>query len=189
MGSFPVGGGVQGCTKCIRDCSSCTSSTECQECFEGFYLNDQKSCTRCGNNCDICKGKDECKVCNRGYLLRKFDENLYDDQCTQCNSNCASCVNFPDQCTSCKEGFRINGTKCISRLVCGFKYVFDVDCTQFMDNSEVDTILSELASITNIPVDLIIINEVKCGSVALSGVVSAENDDQALQISSSLSNG
>lgn len=142
VGSFLLGGLSGGCGQCVRDCSSCTDTTSCQECFEGFYLNDQKQCSRCENNCDICKGKDECKVCHRGYLLRKFDEDLYDDQCTQCSSNCASCADYPNQCTSCPNGYRMNGTRCISRLVCKFEYVFQVDCTQFMDNSEADTILA-----------------------------------------------
>jgi len=45
-------------------------------------------------------------------------------QCVACDSPCRTCVNSPRRCTSCIDGYRLNGWKCARRFRFGFKIKF-----------------------------------------------------------------
>ncbi|KAL4485666.1 hypothetical protein ABPG72_010928 [Tetrahymena utriculariae] len=111
------------CIKCSSNCLECFKETDfCLSCQSGFILQQNKcippsqgikGCTLYDqNNPSICLQcqdiyfldlNNKCVFCDQGYY--------YDHQkqtCQKCNSNCKSCINYPDICTSCFNNYFFN---------------------------------------------------------------------------------
>lgn len=104
-------GNIVSCSMCPEDCVSCSQSDSgdivCNNCYDGFYLKNE-ICEKCSSPCETCTSEKVCKTCIKGHLLGS------DSSCSSvCSSSCATCENTPDSCTSCKDGFILNGTVCL----------------------------------------------------------------------------
>jgi proprotein convertase subtilisin/kexin type 5 len=143
--------GVQVCDKCPEGCSVCSSSSECSACFKGYYLSfdnlcytscpvrayvveNTYACKRCYYDCYTCQSYGECLTCNAIADFREIDLNsgrclcqigYYDNfaqKCLQCSYNCTVC-SAPNMCSSCRNGFELIKTLCIS--LCDIRFVRD----------------------------------------------------------------
>ncbi|CAD8172923.1 unnamed protein product [Paramecium pentaurelia] len=79
-------GNSYGCINCIMQ--------------NGYYCINQigqpSQCLRCIENCIQCNNDRSCQVCKEGYFLNP------NNQCQECNKECKTCINQPNNCLSCK---------------------------------------------------------------------------------------
>ena len=108
---------------CDTRCYGChgPSNTECEYCVEHAYKNedgecvcdpmwyDEMHCNRPYAPCHVLCAKcaigatNTCESCFKGYYLSNLD-----DMCTLCDNNCAECVDEPNNCTVCHDGFYLD---------------------------------------------------------------------------------
>lgn len=123
------------CISCSQNCQSCNSLT-CTSCAVGYYLNSGVCAPNCIKPCSTCSNTDatSCRSCIAGYSYSNtsftctaitscngacsvcpLGFNLLEGQCSQCASNCSSCVTGQStNCTSCLSGYYLSGTKCLA---------------------------------------------------------------------------
>ncbi|KAL4438374.1 hypothetical protein ABPG74_009413 [Tetrahymena malaccensis] len=104
------------CQTCDRDANNCTS------CRNNEFLQN-KECMKCHSSCLTCSGiSTNCTSCENGFSkdpktglcvdstpVCKGDEYLdRNNQCQKCTSPCASCFYYPNRCSSCIQGFKLN---------------------------------------------------------------------------------
>ncbi|KAK8846429.1 hypothetical protein M9Y10_020450 [Tritrichomonas musculus] len=104
-------GKLVNCSACPTDCKSCSRNDSgqliCNKCYDGYYPKDNK-CTKCRSPCATCSSENKCKTCIKGHL---FDGISSCD--AECSKSCATCNLKADICTSCKDGYILNGTVCL----------------------------------------------------------------------------
>lgn len=125
-------------------CDKGYSGSMCFECASGFYqsyADDKKLlCSECHKACKgncLGGGAKKCLECNKGWIMTKengcidinecLDENsckgnsfcVNNDgnySCLACDKACQGCSgDGPDMCTGCAEGFRKEGSFCVSK--------------------------------------------------------------------------
>ncbi|EAS07583.2 transmembrane protein, putative (macronuclear) [Tetrahymena thermophila SB210] len=76
-------------------------------CQIGYYLQKFGKCQKCDQSCLHCyeSGNDKCYQCNTGYYMN----NQY---CMKCEPNCKTCKYRSNYCTSCQQGYFLNGSRC-----------------------------------------------------------------------------
>ncbi|KAL4483582.1 hypothetical protein ABPG72_016863 [Tetrahymena utriculariae] len=127
------------CKKCeVDNCMVCESSSSiCTQCFAayslqtmhndsinggqaqmqicnpkglcqiGYYLQKLGKCQKCDQSCLHCyeNGNDKCYQCSMGHYMN----NQY---CMKCEPNCKTCKYRSNYCTSCQQGYFLNGSRC-----------------------------------------------------------------------------
>ena len=97
------------------------------ECKPGYILLRNTCAEKCDTNnywtrCLICNEEpdklDQCKQCKEGYYLPDNMDNSY---CYYCPYNCKSCKGsyYDPICTSCYDGYKLSGGKCLKDCVTG----------------------------------------------------------------------
>ncbi|EAR86012.1 leishmanolysin family protein (macronuclear) [Tetrahymena thermophila SB210] len=104
------------CQTCDRDANSCTS------CRRDEFLQN-KECMKCHSSCLTCDGiSTNCTSCQNGFSkdpktglcvdstpVCKSDEYMdRNNKCQKCSSPCASCFYYPNRCSSCISGYKLN---------------------------------------------------------------------------------
>lgn len=56
-----------------------------------------------------------CYSCSEGYYLGKVEESVT-GKCLECIAQCKTCNQVAYLCTSCKAGYVLDGSKCISDI-------------------------------------------------------------------------
>lgn len=100
---------LQGCQKCASSCKTCQSLYDkCTSCLIGYGLIDYKCVIGCSDHCSSCDSP--CTKCEDGYISIL-------GICKECEGNCLTCQTTPEKCLSCKFGFTLQGTECISSCI------------------------------------------------------------------------
>ena len=93
---------------CSYPCRSCNYNepTKCLECYlnTDFFILFDSSCVQ---------------QCPSGFTTTP----LTDQNCTRCNPDCQTCEGDPDTCTSCFEGYRLDGENCLQRVLWPFPWL------------------------------------------------------------------
>uniref|UniRef100_A0A8C8Z2F2 Proprotein convertase subtilisin/kexin type 6 n=1 Tax=Prolemur simus TaxID=1328070 RepID=A0A8C8Z2F2_PROSS len=94
------------CRRCHKGCETCSgrSPTQCLSCRRGFYHHQEM------NTCVT--------LCPAGFYADESQKN-----CLKCHPSCKKCVDEPEKCTVCKEGFSLARGSCIPD--CGPGTYFD----------------------------------------------------------------
>ena len=93
-GYYLLGGS---CSPCDGNCMTCLRNpTICTSCKVGYYLKGATCLEQCVSNCRTCSFP--CFECKDGYYE---DEGL----CSECSSNCKTCIGLESTCLSCYPGY------------------------------------------------------------------------------------
>ena len=127
------------CVTCPDNCLEC-DGTQCLTCIQGMTASGNtcvacadESCISCSNNfCSACSvgytliggeciqcilGCNYCSPSDVGGCLGCSDGNyLSSGKCVRCKPECATCSSATN-CTSCAEGYRLNGTNCVPACI------------------------------------------------------------------------
>jgi hypothetical protein len=106
-----------GPNKCYNDCDCdgtrrCSPTGLCRECADlaNAYPSQYNiaDCPVCDKSCLTCDGPSDsdCTACADSFVL-------IDGSCSICDSPCLTCSNDTDSCTSCEDGYVLNGTSCV----------------------------------------------------------------------------
>ena len=101
------------------------------ECYPGYIIVRNTCVEKCDTNnywtrCIVCNEEpdklDQCKQCKEGYYLPTNLENNY---CYYCPNNCKSCEgsSYNPICTSCYDGYKLSGGKCLRDCIIGDNYL------------------------------------------------------------------
>ncbi|XP_074151098.1 proprotein convertase subtilisin/kexin type 6 isoform X1 [Sminthopsis crassicaudata] len=118
------------CLNCIHySLGSIKTGRKCVNVCPLGYFGDSisKRCRRCSRGCETCTGRsqNQCLSCRRGFYYHQelntcvtlCPAGFYADEsqkyCFKCHPNCKKCVDEPEKCTICKEGFSLAGGSCI----------------------------------------------------------------------------
>jgi len=108
------------CIKCVSGFELDQSKFSCykpnEQCNSGYYIDNDKKCSLCSNsisNCIECDREFSCNKCGPGFSLevnqcvKTCSEGFYFDiislECKKCNSNCFTCSQAAEKCTSCRD--------------------------------------------------------------------------------------
>lgn len=102
------------CTTGDANCIACSPSNvnSCTRCASGFYINGNRQCIKCSSECKTCQNQDACMSCSDGFYLDRVLLSAT-GRCLACRSRCKTCTRNAFFCTTCREGFSLEGTKCI----------------------------------------------------------------------------
>ncbi|KAL4506331.1 hypothetical protein ABPG73_017065 [Tetrahymena malaccensis] len=117
---------------CDASCNTCSlpmSNQSCLSCFDGFYLINNQ-CLPCQSPCSTCQASSNyCLTCQKDYIFQQQTNScspicdsscktsclscfdgfyLLNNQCLNCQSPCATCINSSSNCLSCKENYTFN---------------------------------------------------------------------------------
>lgn len=135
MGYSLKDGQCLACTK--QNCQACDANAlgTCFSCKPKFYLKDDGTCGSCPSQCRTCLSATGCSSCASGFTKK---ENAVPApggfECIACNAPCKTCMNTPDYCTSCVEGFDFFGWKCAQKFRFTFGLTLTVSLTMFEAN-------------------------------------------------------
>uniref|UniRef100_A0A8C5P2J9 Proprotein convertase subtilisin/kexin type 6 n=1 Tax=Jaculus jaculus TaxID=51337 RepID=A0A8C5P2J9_JACJA len=118
------------CLNCVHfSLGSVKTSRKCvSECPLGYFGDTAaRRCRRCHKGCETCTGRSptQCLSCRRGFYHHQETNTcvtlcpagLYADEsqrhCLKCHPSCKKCVDEPEKCTVCKEGFSLARGSCI----------------------------------------------------------------------------
>ncbi|XP_006901390.1 PREDICTED: proprotein convertase subtilisin/kexin type 6 isoform X2 [Elephantulus edwardii] len=84
------------CRRCYKGCESCSgrAPTQCLSCRHGFFHHQEKGA--CMSSCPM------------GFYADQSQKN-----CLKCHPSCKKCLDEPEKCTVCKEGFSLARGSCI----------------------------------------------------------------------------
>nr|XP_027811077.1 proprotein convertase subtilisin/kexin type 6 isoform X3 [Marmota flaviventris] len=84
------------CRRCHKGCETCLGRnlTQCLSCRRGFYHHQET------NTCVT--------LCPAGFYADESQKN-----CLKCHPSCKKCVDEPEKCTVCKEGFSLARGSCL----------------------------------------------------------------------------
>lgn len=100
MSSCPLGyfedTAARRCRRCHKGCETCLgrNPTQCLSCRRGFYHHQET------NTCVT--------LCPAGFYADESQKN-----CLKCHPSCKKCVDEPEKCTVCKEGFSLARGSCL----------------------------------------------------------------------------
>lgn len=104
------------CLQCgtIAHCIACdsTNSTRCKQCEDGYYVGADSTCLTCVSNCLTCDSNIFCTKAASGYYVSINDAGSYTGTVLQCESPCATCIDYTDFCLSCVSGYSLRGSVC-----------------------------------------------------------------------------
>ncbi|KAL4482200.1 hypothetical protein ABPG72_017981 [Tetrahymena utriculariae] len=118
------------CKLCNVACSQCTGplSNQCQSCYDGYFYAGQNTCLPCKqgsgvgfNDCISCLSFNYCLKCQtlinfNGMCLSQCLQSYYFNKqlqnCQKCNYPCLNCLDLKT-CTSCMDGYYLQGNKCL----------------------------------------------------------------------------
>ncbi|XP_059127941.1 proprotein convertase subtilisin/kexin type 6 [Peromyscus eremicus] len=118
------------CLNCVHfSLGNAKTSRKCvSECPLGYFGDTAaRRCRRCHKGCETCTGRSptQCLSCRRGFYHHQETNTcvtlcpagLYADEsqrhCLKCHPSCQTCVDEPEKCTMCKEGFSLARGSCI----------------------------------------------------------------------------
>ncbi|CAO2614312.1 Proprotein convertase subtilisin/kexin type 6 [Lemmus lemmus] len=118
------------CLNCVHfSLGNAKTSRKCvSECPLGYFGDTAaRRCRRCHKGCETCLGRSptQCLSCRRGFYhyqetntcVTLCPAGLYADEsqrsCLKCHPSCHKCVDEPEKCTVCKEGFSLARGSCI----------------------------------------------------------------------------
>lgn len=123
------------CEDCSSDCTECEGDASiCTKCSHDMVLVNSsciKNCpsdkffynNRCLDHCPFDTFYDE----NRCVDYCSDGKYAVDDVCIKCNSNCASCINSSNICTSCKEETYLYDNQCLDHCYENL-YIYNNKC-------------------------------------------------------------
>lgn len=103
------------CLKCQSpNCARCSAqnTNTCSSCNSGYYLNTTSQCSACPAGCATCSSLTNCLSCSTGYTASSQLVTTDQVTCVACVSPCATCIFNQNTCTSCAQGFILQGWKC-----------------------------------------------------------------------------
>ena len=133
MGYSLLNGNCLACSK--ANCQSCDENSlgTCFSCKPKFYLKDDGNCGSCPAQCRTCLSGSGCSSCASGFTKKENAVATADGfECVACNSPCKTCMNTPDYCTSCVDGFDFFGWKCAQK----FRFTFGLTLTVSLSTFE-----------------------------------------------------
>uniref|UniRef100_A0A452VJL5 Proprotein convertase subtilisin/kexin type 6 n=1 Tax=Ursus maritimus TaxID=29073 RepID=A0A452VJL5_URSMA len=118
------------CLNCVHfSLGSVKTSRKCVSVCPLGYFGDRaaRRCRRCYKGCETCSGRSpvQCLSCRRGFYHHQemhtcvtfCPTGFYADEsqktCLKCHPSCKKCVDEPEKCTVCKEGFSFARGSCI----------------------------------------------------------------------------
>ncbi|KAM5292263.1 proprotein convertase subtilisin/kexin type 6 isoform 3-T3 [Ctenodactylus gundi] len=118
------------CLNCVHfSLGSAKTGRKCVSVCPLGYFGDKaaRRCRRCHKGCETCSGRSptQCLSCRRGFYHHQemntcvtlCPAGLYADEsqknCLKCHPSCKKCVDEPEKCTVCKEGFSLARGSCI----------------------------------------------------------------------------
>ncbi|XP_052616487.1 proprotein convertase subtilisin/kexin type 6 isoform X1 [Peromyscus californicus insignis] len=118
------------CLNCVHfSLGNAKTSRKCvSECPLGYFGDTAaRRCRRCHKGCETCTGRSptQCLSCRRGFYHHQETNTcvtlcpvgFYADEsqrhCLKCHPSCQTCVDEPEKCTMCKEGFSLARGSCI----------------------------------------------------------------------------
>lgn len=118
------------CLNCVHfSLGNSKTNRKCvSECPLGYFGDAAaRRCRRCHKGCETCTGRSpaQCLSCRRGFYHHQETNTcvtlcpagLYADEsqrlCLRCHPSCQKCVDEPEKCTVCKEGFSLARGSCI----------------------------------------------------------------------------
>uniref|UniRef100_A0ABI7WMU4 PLAC domain-containing protein n=3 Tax=Felinae TaxID=338152 RepID=A0ABI7WMU4_FELCA len=118
------------CLNCVHfSLGSAKTSRKCVNTCPPGYFGDTaaRRCRRCYKGCETCSGRSptQCLSCRRGFYHHQemntcvtfCPAGFYADEsqknCLKCHPSCRKCVDEPEKCTVCKEGFSFARGSCI----------------------------------------------------------------------------
>lgn len=143
------------CTQCEGNCSRCdlTNTSKCTSCIYGQYL-ENSTCLTCPVGCLHCTNSQTCLTCFDGYILELPDIRFSPHVCQKCKYPCATCIINAEICTSCREGFFINGWQCLATYNFGLQVRLSTNITNFFKNYY-SFLLSVVATMQTQNIDLV----------------------------------
>ncbi|KAK7573323.1 hypothetical protein V9T40_010514 [Parthenolecanium corni] len=118
----------RGATQCVS-CKHYKLDNACvSRCPPRSFPNQGGLCWPCHDSCETCAGagQDSCLTCAPAHLRvtdlavclqqcpEGYFENTEERTCVPCESNCASCQDRPDHCTSCHHNLVLSDNKCLA---------------------------------------------------------------------------
>ncbi|XP_040824699.1 proprotein convertase subtilisin/kexin type 6 isoform X1 [Ochotona curzoniae] len=124
------GPGADQCLNCVHfSLGNLKTSRKCVSTCPLGYFGDiaARRCRRCHKGCETCSGRSptQCLSCRRGFYHHQemntcvtlCPTGFYADDsqknCLKCHPSCKKCVDEPERCTVCKEGFSLARGSCI----------------------------------------------------------------------------
>ncbi|XP_027376441.1 proprotein convertase subtilisin/kexin type 6 isoform X1 [Bos indicus x Bos taurus] len=124
------GPGADQCLNCVHfSLGSVKTSRKCVSACPLGYFGDTaaRRCRRCHKGCETCSGRGstQCLTCRRGFYHHQevnscvtlcpagFYANESQKNCLKCHPSCKKCIDEPEKCTVCKEGFSLARGSCI----------------------------------------------------------------------------
>uniref|UniRef100_A0A8B9XPX3 Proprotein convertase subtilisin/kexin type 6 n=2 Tax=Bos TaxID=9903 RepID=A0A8B9XPX3_BOSMU len=124
------GPGADQCLNCVHfSLGSVKTSRKCVSACPLGYFGDTaaRRCRRCHKGCETCSGRGstQCLTCRRGFYHHQevnscvtlCPAGFYADEsqknCLKCHPSCKKCIDEPEKCTVCKEGFSLARGSCI----------------------------------------------------------------------------
>ncbi|XP_022366825.1 proprotein convertase subtilisin/kexin type 6 isoform X2 [Enhydra lutris kenyoni] len=118
------------CLNCVHfSLGSAKTSRKCVSVCPLGYFGDAtaRRCRRCYKGCETCSGRSptQCLSCRRGFYHHQemntcvtfCPAGFYADEsqkhCLKCHPSCKKCIDEPEKCTVCKEGFSFARGSCI----------------------------------------------------------------------------
>uniref|UniRef100_A0A8C6RNE3 Proprotein convertase subtilisin/kexin type 6 n=1 Tax=Nannospalax galili TaxID=1026970 RepID=A0A8C6RNE3_NANGA len=118
------------CLNCVHfSLGNAKTSRKCLSICPLGYFGDTaaRRCRRCHKGCETCMGRSptQCLSCRRGFYHHQETNTcvtlcpagLYADEsqrhCLKCHPSCKKCVDEPEKCTVCEEGFSLARGSCI----------------------------------------------------------------------------
>ncbi|TKC36786.1 hypothetical protein EI555_015209, partial [Monodon monoceros] len=118
------------CLNCVHfSLGSVKTSRKCVSVCPLGYFGDMaaRRCRRCHKGCETCSGRGptQCLSCRRGFYHHQevntcvtfCPAGFYADEnqknCLKCHPSCKKCMDEPEKCTVCKEGFNLARGSCI----------------------------------------------------------------------------
>ncbi|XKL69164.1 hypothetical protein PGB90_006933 [Kerria lacca] len=149
----------KGPTQCVS-CKHYRLDNVCvSRCPPRSFPNQGGLCWPCHESCETCAGagQDSCLTCAPAHLRvtdlavclqncpEGYFENSEEKTCVPCESNCASCQDRPDHCTSCHHNLVLSDNKCLASCPintyetdsyrCGLCYSNCETCTGPLENN------------------------------------------------------
>uniref|UniRef100_H0V652 Proprotein convertase subtilisin/kexin type 6 n=1 Tax=Cavia porcellus TaxID=10141 RepID=H0V652_CAVPO len=136
------------CLNCVHfSLGSSKTGRKCvSECPLGYFRDKAaRRCRRCHKGCETCSSRSptQCLSCRRGFYhhqemstcVTQCPAGFYADEsqkhCLKCHPSCKECMDEPEKCTMCKEGFSLARGSCIPDCEPGT--YFDSELIQCME--------------------------------------------------------